>query len=102
LQTGDPAFGTFFERRNIFGGELQPHHLVQESHRLFGREAQIGGSELRHLSPSAQAREQQGWVDAARNDEVDALRQVLQQERDDPVDGLGFDQVVVVEDYGDP
>jgi hypothetical protein len=33
---------------------------------------------------------------------VDALRQVLQQERDDPVDGLGFDQVVVVEDYGDP
>jgi hypothetical protein len=40
-------------------------------------------------------------VRAAGDDEVDVLRQVLQQERGSLMDGPGVDHVVVVEDYSD-
>jgi hypothetical protein len=39
------------------------------------------------------------WVDAA-CDEVRTVRQMLRQERGDPIDALGVDQVVEVEDDG--
>src|SRR5215208_2585012 len=53
------------------------------------------------ICPRARSLERQRRIDAARNDEVSVLREVFQQERDDPVDGLGIDQIIVVENYGD-
>lgn len=41
-------------------------------------------------------------MNAAGYDEVDALWKALQHERDDPVDALGVDEMVVVEDEVEP
>src|SRR3712207_3579517 len=63
------------------------------------REAQVGRAKHNHLSPGAQAGERQGRIYAAREDELHVGRKIIEQERDDAVDGFGIDQVVVVEDY---
>jgi hypothetical protein len=62
------------------------------------RSSPIVRPELGHLVSGTQPGEGQRWIYAAREDEVRALRQSLQEERDDPVDALGVDGMVVVED----
>src|SRR5215213_3786269 len=101
LQTGDPTLRGLLQRRDFFGGEVKVHYASQERHRLLLGEGQLGSPDLGYLSPGAKPRERQRRIDAARNDEVGVLREVFQQERDDPVDGLGIDQIIVVENYGD-
>jgi len=54
LQTGDPAFGAGFQRRHVLIGQIQPHHIVQESSRFVGSKAQIGGAQFGQLPPPAQ------------------------------------------------
>ena len=46
LQAGDPALRTVLQCVHVGGGELQPHHPVQELLRLQWGEAQVGGAQL--------------------------------------------------------
>ena len=66
LQGGDPALRASLQRRDIVGGQVQAHHVVQVRRRLVRGEAQVGGTDLDELAACSQARQGQrqgrrGW-----------------------------------------
>ncbi len=78
LQAGDPAFGTGFQRGNLFGREVQPHYPIEKLRRFSGREPQVGGTQLGHLSSAAQAGQGQRRILTGGDDQVHLRRLVLQ------------------------
>jgi hypothetical protein len=100
LQPSDPTFRPLLQQRDVFGGQIQPHYVPQESCGFLGREAQFGGAKLSYLAPGAQPCERQGWIYTTRDDELHVGRKVIEQERDDPVYRLLLDYMVVIEDHG--
>ena len=79
LQRGDPALGARFQRRDVVGGQLEAHRAVQVRRRLLGGEAQIGGSDLHQFAAHSQARQRQRRIGPARQHEVRALGQVVEE-----------------------
>ena len=55
LQAGNPAFGAAFQCGDVFGREIEAHHLVEEFGGFGGGEAQVGGAQLGQLAPGAVA-----------------------------------------------
>ena len=98
MQTGNPAFGAGFQRGDIFLGEIQSHHPVEEFGGFGGGKAQVGGAQFGQLTADAQAGQRQGRVFAAGDDQVHLRRQVLDEEGQGLVNRFGIDQVVVVKD----
>ncbi|MGD8997907.1 MAG: hypothetical protein PVH80_07345, partial [Anaerolineae bacterium] len=83
------------------GGEVETHAGVEEGGGLPGGEAEVSLTQLGQLAAPAQPGDRQGWVGAGGDDQVQAGRQVVEQEGERVVDGLGRDEVVVVEDEDD-
>ena len=71
--------------------------LFRKYRGLLRREAQVARSQLGQLATGAQAGQRQRRVDPGRDDQVHLGRQVLQKIRQRIVDGLGLDQVVVIQ-----
>ena len=80
LQAGDPTLRTVLQRVHVGGGELQPHHLVEELPRLGGGEAEVGGAQLGELPAAAQPGQRQRRIGAGRDDQMQLIRKVVEQE----------------------
>ena len=103
LQAGNPAFGTSFQRGDVFCRKVQAHHLVEEFGGFGGGKAQVRGAQFGQLAPGAQTGQGQGWILAGGDDQVHLWRQVLEQKGEGVVDAAwSLDQVIVVEDEDDP
>ena len=55
LQAGNPALGAGFQGGDLGGGQVQPHHLVEELGGFVRGEAQVGGAQLDELAAGAAA-----------------------------------------------
>src|SRR5829696_4681128 len=95
LEGCDPTLRDRFECRHVRCRKGESHHACQEGSSLLCGEAQLGGSDLCYLVPGAQLGEREGRVRAAGDDEVDVLRQVLQQESSSLMYRPGVDHVIV-------
>ena len=102
LQAGNPAFGAGLQRGNVLGREVQAHHLVEKFGGFRGGKTQVGDAYFGQLAPGAQPGQGQGRILAGGDDQVHLRRQVLEQKGESVVDGLGIDQVVVIEDEDHP
>ena len=98
LQARRPPFGPCRQRRHRSPGQVGPNRLAQQGRGLFQREAHVGGAQFGELPARAQPRQRQRRVGPPGQNQAQALRQVLEQERQRGVHRLGVDQVVVVED----
>ena len=101
LEAGDPALGALVERVHVGGGEVQPHHPVEELPRLGRGEAEVGGAHLGELPAAAQPGQGQRWVGAGRDHQVQVIGKVVEEEGHRLVHLGCFDDVVVVE-HQDP
>jgi hypothetical protein len=97
LEARDPALSAGLERHHVFVNEWQCHGLAEEAGSLAWREAEIGGAQLRHLVPGAQAREWERRVSACGDNHVQLGREVVKQEAHGLMNRPSVDQVVVVE-----
>ena len=84
---------------HVGGGELQPHHPVEELPRLGRGEAEVGGAQLGELPATAQPGQRQRRIGAGRHDQMQLIRKVVEQEGHRLVDLGRFDRVVVVEHH---
>ena len=100
LEPGNPAFGARLQGGNFRRRELQPHHLVEKAGGFGGGKAQVGGAQLGHLAPGAQASQGELWILPGGDDQVQLGRQVVEQKGEGLVDRWGIDGVVVVQDEG--
>ena len=98
LQPGDPAFGPLDQRRHLLRIQGQTHAVAEEGIRLLDRETQVSSTDLGVFMAGATPRLRQRRVLPARDDQVQAGRQVVDQEGDCGVDPGASDQVIVVED----
>ena len=101
LEAGDPAFGPDVQSGDIISREAQGHHVVEEGGGLVRGETQIVGADLEQLTTRAQATERQRRIGAARDNQVQLWRQVVEQKGHALVNRLGVDQVVVIEHQQD-
>ena len=101
LKAGDPPFGALLQRVRVGGGELQPHHLVEELSSLVGGEAQIGGAQLDELSASPEPGHLQRWIGPGRDHQVHLIGDMVEEEGHCFVHVGRFDDVIVVE-HEDP
>jgi hypothetical protein len=98
LQARDPALGAGFQRPHARSRQRQPHHPIQKRRRLVVGETQIGGADFGQLISDAQTGERQAeGVNAGEDDEMQRRRQMVEDESEGLVDGLGRDDVIVVE-----
>ena len=113
LQTGNPAFGAFFQRGDILRRKVQAHHLVEKLGSFGGGKAQVRGAQFGQLAPGAQTGQGQGRVLTGGDDQVQPSaaplrRQVPEQKGERVVDGCAcpgeasVDEVIVVEDQDNP
>ncbi|MNT11871.1 hypothetical protein D3C72_1467760 [compost metagenome] len=98
LEAGDPALGALGQHEDVFGGEVQSQHPVEEGVDGIGGEAKVGGPQLGELAPDSQAGKGQRRVLPGGEDQVQALGLVADQEAEGLVDIGRLDDVVVVED----
>ena len=77
--------------------QVEAHGVVEVGGRLFGGEAQVGGSDLDELAPRPQPGERPRRVGSAGDDEVQLLGEMLEEEQHRLVYVEGLDDVVVVE-----
>src|SRR5689334_22758296 len=96
LQTGDPAFGSVFERRDVRRRQLEVHHLVQERRCFTSIEAQIGSAQFLQLAACAQATEWKRRIAARGDERVSVRREALDQEAQRVVDAVLLDDVIIV------
>ncbi len=82
----------------VAGARRHPQRPCQVIGDIVGREAQVIDTCLDHLPPLPQPRQGQGWIRAVGDDQVHLGREMLEQERQGPVNGLGFDDVIFVGD----
>ena len=81
LQPGDPALGALLERVHVGGGEVEPHHLVEERHGpRVRRQPQVGGPDLGELATTAQPGQGEGRVGAGRQHQVQLGGKVVEEE----------------------
>ena len=99
LQAGDPALRAVLQRVHVGCGELQPHHLVEELPRLGWGEAQVGGAQLSELSATAQPGQRQRRIGPGRHDQMQLIREMVEQEGHRLVDLGRSDHVIVVEHH---
>ena len=81
LEGGDPPFGAPLEGLDVARRQCQAHDVVQVRGSLGRREAQVRGADLDELAARPQAAERQRRIGTRGDHEMDAWRQVLQQER---------------------
>jgi hypothetical protein len=53
LQTGNPALCAGFQRGDVFGRKVQPHHLVEKLGGFGRGKSQFGDAQFSHLSSGA-------------------------------------------------
>ena len=70
LQTGDPAFGSSFQRGDVLRRKVQTHHLVEKLGGFGGGETQVRGAYFGQLAPGAQTGQGQGWIFPGGDDQV--------------------------------
>ncbi len=85
LQTGNPAFGSGIEGGDLFAGESESPHLVEQCCGFGKREAQVGSAQLKQLAAHAIPGQRERWIFPRREDQVHLRGQVLQQKAEDIV-----------------
>src|SRR5881227_1036229 len=101
LQADHPSFCATLEGSNGPSLQVEFHHLTQKRADLIGGKAQIGSTHLGELSAGPQPCKQERWISTRGNDEVHVGWQVLKQEEQGTVDGLGTDDVIVIQHQGE-
>ena len=94
---GRPPLGAGRQRRHRRGGQVSTSRFAQQRRRLVRGEAQVVGAQLGQLPAGPQPGQRQRRVGPSGQHQVQARRQVLEQERQRRVHRLGVDQVVVIE-----
>src|SRR5215213_5787478 len=75
-----PPFGTLEQHREVIGADAKPHLLVQQAIGFLLGEGELFGADLVHLSPRPPPPKRQRRVGATRDDEVEVLGEVLNEE----------------------
>ena len=102
LQAGDPAFGAGFQRGNVFCRKVQAHHLVKEFGGFGGGKSQVRArSSVNWPRARRRARGRCGSSRVAMTRCICGGRCSSRKARASWI-GLGFDQVIVIEDEDDP
>ena len=97
-QAGHPPLGAGGQSRHHRGGQVSTSRLAEQRRRLLLAEPQVGGAQLGQLPASPQPGQRQRRIGPAGQHQVQARRQVLQQERQRHVHRPGVDQVIVIQD----
>jgi hypothetical protein len=98
LQSGSPSLGARRQHRHRLWGQVAAGGLAQQRCRLVCAEPQVTGTQLRQLPVGPQPGQRQRRVGTAGQHQVQARRQMLNQELNRAVHWRGFDQVIVIED----
>src|SRR5207244_904354 len=101
LQARGPPLGPCRQRRHCLAGQLTTCRLTQQRRSLLRGEPQVGGPQLAEPPAGPQPWQRQRRISPAGHHQVQARRQVLNQELKRRVHRLGLDQVVVVNDQQD-
>src|SRR5215211_5043246 len=96
-----PPFGTLEQHREVIGADAKPHLLVQQAIGFILGEGELLGADLVHLSLGPKPSQWQRRVRAARDDDVDVLREVLQEEGHRVMRALLGHELVVIEHQDD-
>src|SRR5215211_4545599 len=92
-----PPFGTLEQHREVIGADAKPHLLVQQAIGFILGEGELLGADLVHLSLGPKPSQWQRRVRAARDDDVDVLGEVLQEEGHRVMRALLGHELVVIE-----
>ena len=93
-----PPLGAGRQRRHRRGGQVRANRVMQQGRRLLRGEPQVGGAQLGQVPTGPQPGQRQRRVGPAGQHQVQARRQVIQQERQRRVHLQGVDQVVIIND----
>src|SRR5215212_324278 len=96
-----PPFGTLEQHREVIGADAKPHLLVQQAIGFILGEGELLGADLVHLSLGPKPSQWQRRVRAARDDEVDVLGEVLQEEGHRVMRALLGHELIVIEHQDD-
>jgi Mg/Co/Ni transporter MgtE len=97
LQAGDPSLGARGQRGDVISRKRQLHNPAQKLLCLVWREAQVNQAQLGQLTTTAQARHRQRWIGASGDHQVHIFRQVIEKKREDIVNRLSRDEVVIIQ-----
>jgi len=97
LQARDPALGARLQRRHVLRRQRHAHDLGEKRGGFGGCEAQIGRAQFGQVAPHPQPRERQRRISAAGDDQMQARRQLVQQEGQRRMDRRRFDHMVVIQ-----
>src|SRR5215216_2956783 len=96
-----PPFRTLEQHREVIGADAKPDLLVQQAVGFILQEGELLGADLVHLSLGPKPSQWQRRVRAARDDDVDVLREVLQEEGHRVMRALLGHELVVIEHQDD-
>ena len=97
LESGDPPLGARLQRRNITGGQVEAHHLLQKGCRLAGGEAQVRRPQLREVAVAAQPTEREERVGTGGDHDVQVCGSVFEEIAHGLSDGRRIDRLEVIQ-----
>ena len=101
LKSGNPTLGSSLQGSYLLWGKVQAHRLVHKCGHFVVSKAQVMYPYLGHMTIRTQARQGQGRIGPAGDDQVQPRwrgRQMVEQKGKRVVNWLGLNNVVVVED----